>query len=141
MILLMNKRIALTLFLICFSFITASACDCIMHPVEKYIDTSKYIITVKVKKLINPDANGQSKKAILVITQSLKGAILKSQEIEMGSDESDCSITFQLNKQYLLFGDFNNSQFYVYHCSYSEEMKYSKKRVRRIRRYLKSQAL
>ncbi|AEW00294.1 hypothetical protein A4D02_23485 [Niastella koreensis] len=138
MILRMNKQLALTLFSICFHFITASACDCIMHPVEKYVDTSKYIVTVKVKKLISPDVNGQSGKAILVITQSLKGTILKSQEIETDADGSDCSLTFQMNKRYLLFGNFNNSKFYVYHCSYSDEIKYSKKRIRRIRKYLKS---
>lgn len=133
----MNKHISLTLISFLFCFVTASACDCIMHPVEKYIDTSKYIITAKVKKLINPDVNEYSTKAILIITKSFKGNVVKSQEIEVDSDESDCAFRFEINKNYLLFGDFNLTKFYVYHCSHSDEMKYSKKNIRRICKHLK----
>lgn len=133
----MTKYIISTLLSFTLCFASASACDCIMHPVEKYIDTSKYIITVKVKKLINPDINEHSTKALLIITKSFKGSFLKSQEIETDSDESDCAFKFQMSKEYLLFGDFYDNKFFVYHCSHPDEKKYSKKSIRRIKKYLK----
>lgn len=132
------KIISIIILLLAISF-TTFACDCIMHPIEKYIDTSEYIITAKVEKLIYSDGNklNEAHKAILLITRIYKGAIKKSELIEFDSDNSNCPFKFQLNKEYLLFCCKAGEKFYVYQCSYSDEVKHARKKNEKIKRFLR----
>jgi hypothetical protein len=113
------------------------ACDCIMYPVEKYIDTSECIITAEVIKIINKDSmQYYGNSAILRVTKVYKGKMKSMEIIEFGSDGSDCSLKFEQNKKYFLFCCQRNSKYYVYHCSYSDDLNTASKNVRKVKRYI-----
>ncbi|MFZ1799123.1 MAG: hypothetical protein WAU24_04605 [Chitinophagaceae bacterium] len=134
-----NFKIISTIILLLAISFTTFACDCILHPVEKYIDTSDYIITAKVEKLLYSDGDkiNEAHKAILLVTRIYKGGIKKSELIEFDADNSNCSFKFQLNKEYLLFCCKAGEKFFVYHCSYSDEVKYARKNIKKVKKFLR----
>jgi len=108
-----------------------------MHPIEKYIDTSEYIIKAKVQKIIQKNGDSLNvNRAMLIISKVYKGGIKKNQIIEFNYDETDCAFKFKLNKKYLLFCGSQSDKFYVYECSYSDQVSYSHNNIRKIKKYI-----
>lgn len=116
------------------------ACDCILHHISKYVDTSEYILKVKTISLIKSQRNfineRESYKAKVDILKSYKGKLVKGDAIEFNSLESNCSFIFKKNKRYLLFCYRVQNCFYVYDCSYSDEIKFFSKRIRWVKKYV-----
>lgn len=113
------------------------SCDCIMHPVEKYIDTSEYIATARVVRFIEHEGTDSvGYKALLVVTKVFKGQIKIENRLAFDSDSSDCAFKFVVNKEYLLFFCKRSNKFYVYHCSYSDEVNNSMEYILKIKKYI-----
>jgi len=125
--------------LVIFSFWVVNsvfACDCIMYPVQSYIDTSEYIILAKTERVTQEKGMPNMHHASMSVTRIFKGGLKKGEIVDFGSDGSDCSLRFEENKEYLLFCFKMNGKFYVYPCSYSDESKVSQKNIRKIEKYI-----
>jgi hypothetical protein len=143
----MNKRLLLILTYTVFFMRMAHAqalCDCIMHPIKRDIDTSKYIFIVKAKKILqtssvdsifhNPVYYNAEVKVEKVLKKS--GEIMKGDTMSFITDRDECAFGFELNKEYLLFAYKDGSIWHLYSCSYSGELKDSKKYVKIIKKHL-----
>jgi hypothetical protein len=144
----MNKCFRRIFFLITlaitFSSFKSKGCDCIMYPVRCYVDTSQYIIIGKVVQNLDTlntfplNVNiGYKAKVLLINILKSKDDIKVRDTIEFSSDFNDCSLKFTKGETYLLFAHKVGDKFYVYHCSYSDNLKMAKKYLRQVRKELK----
>lgn len=131
-------KVKVSLFTISLLFsIRSISCDCIMYPIEKYIDTSKYIVKARVVHIVNYDNETNTcEKVILKVIKIYKGKIIQKRSVECYFDKVNCPFKFAINKKYLLFGHFIEDKFYVYDCSYSDEMRFSKLNIKKVKKYL-----
>lgn len=122
--------------------LNSEACDCIMYPIEYYVDTSQYIFTGEVIQNLDtdqftyPKINAGYEAKILVQHIFESKSIIKNDTVYFSSDSSDCSLRFIKGEKYLFFAHKIGNNFYIYRCSYSDKLNVSKKNIRKIKREL-----
>ena len=139
------RMIFLTMPCLLIIFKNAFSCDCVMQPVEKYIDTSQFILIVKSEVIldtfqypyIEPDSKTGFTSRVKVIEILKNDGSISDKEIYFGSDYSDCAMKFRVGEKYLLFAYKNGDKYYVYHCSYCDRYNKSIHNLKKIRKYLK----
>ena len=120
------------------------ACDCIMHPIENYIDSSEYILIIKsvrIRDTFNYPYLKENRNVGFTTEASVVRVLKNANRIENGhinfdSDYSNCAMKFEVGKTYLIFAFRKNGRFYVYHCSYSDKYSRSRINIRKIIRYM-----
>ena len=127
----MFKKITLLLSLLFLNIDIVSACDCIMTPIGKHINETKFIVVARVVKLLDSkkerednyfSVQDRSYKVAVKIETIYKGLLKHNQIIELGSEFSNCDIYFRDKEKYLLFLYKKGKKYFVKHCSYSEHI-------------------
>lgn len=138
------RRILILICIIFFCYpLKILCCDCIMEPLESYIDTSQYIIEVEVITAfdtISTDENWDNVNLFskAVVKKVYKGNLEESDIIDFAPlDRSNCSFSFIEGERYLLFTYKDTTNYRVYHCSHSGRIKNVRKDRRKLRKLLK----
>lgn len=89
------------------------ACDCDDITVERAVSKSKIIVIAQVVELLDTKRERrlaryhprpyESYRVKMKVKQSLKGSLSSYETIEIGSNYSDCVLTYDKRKKYLLF--------------------------------------
>jgi len=89
------------------------ACDCDDITVERSVSKSKIIVIAQVVELLDTKREKRSARyhprqyesyrVKIKVKQSLKGPLSRYEIVEIGSAYSDCNITYDKRKEYLLF--------------------------------------
>lgn len=141
------------LFLTMFLPLSSSlACDCIMYPLEQYIEEVDNILTGTVVELleevdtlqyINTPKNQEyysdrGYKVRVVVIEVLKTNELKMDTIEFTSGLTNCDPLYKLGESYLFFADKSNQgKFIMKRCTPWAEMETSQQKIIAIRESLK----
>lgn len=126
---------------------TMCACDCVMTPVVSHVKEARIIVVGRIIELL--DAKEQ-KEALLynrvnhsyrvkvLIKENLKGELNEGQIVELNSDYSNCDLTYENSKEYILFLVKERGNYYNKPCSYSGLSENSKGLIRMVRKSLKN---
>ena len=97
----------------CLKTSSVLACDCDDITVERAVSKSKIIIIAQVVELLDTKRERglaryhpgryQSYRVKVRVKQSLKGSLSSHEVIEIGSAYTNCDITYDKRKEYLLF--------------------------------------
>ncbi|MFA5432540.1 MAG: hypothetical protein WC319_06660 [Candidatus Paceibacterota bacterium] len=135
-----------------FTTLSGFACDCIVYPVESYINKVDYIFTGKVIELLGDLDSTQyidipenriffkNKSYIVrvVIIERLKTGQLKNDTLEFDSDYTNCDPVYELGKSYLFFAEkAKDNKFKMAHCTPWGEIKESAENIEILRKKMK----
>lgn len=127
-------------------------CDCIMYPVEAYIDRVDFIFTGKVIELLDKkDSNdfilmlynqefykNKSYTVKILILNRLKVGNIEADTLEFTSDFTNCDPLYILGESYLFFANKSeNNKFKMAHCTYWGFVNKSRKHIKKLWRKLK----
>lgn len=124
-----SKWLGIIIFILSISTLNAQN-DCLLYPLKRYLDTSKFVFVIKIDELIIDSiqaelkdilGNTKSKTAIGKVIKIFKGA---GKELNYCDDYTvEWGYIFEKGKSYLVFCYKNsNGIFQVYSCSYSEPL-------------------
>jgi hypothetical protein len=146
------KYLLMTILILNISSRICHSCDCIMYPIEWYIDKVDIIFTGKVVELLdkidtnelfNTPKNREfyKDKAYMVkvlVLEKLKTGKLKSDTLEFVSDFSNCDPIYELGETYLFFADkTKDRKFKMTHCTYWGKIEDSKENIEKLKSELK----
>lgn len=127
------KRINIILLILLFANFS-NACDCIMHPLLSYYDSTSYISSVKVLDIDESSLIAKDKIFVTVeILKKFKGNIKEEQKIVFETSSDNCDFHFVKNKKYLLFYH-KNDNYLVNRCSYSDMLRKSHRNMKKLKR-------
>lgn len=97
----------------CLKLSNVLACDCDDITVEKAVSKSKIIVVAQIVELLDTKRERklaryhphqyESYRVKIKVKQSLKGALSQHEIIEIRSAYTDCNLTYDKRKEYLLF--------------------------------------
>lgn len=97
----------------CLKLSGVRACDCDDITVERAVSKSKIIVIAQVVELLDTKRERrlaryhprpyESYRVKIKVKQSLKGSLSSHEVIEIGSHYSDCDLTYDKHKEYILF--------------------------------------
>ena len=109
--------------------------DCVMYPVECYVEDSECIILGEVKELA---VYNKVYEAIVQVDEIIKGDMKVNNLIRFTEAEPLQSLNFEIGEKYVLFGfSDENESYQVYPCSWSGSIQGSKKVIRKSRKAVK----
>ena len=144
------KNKSITILILCLTY-SSFACDCLMYPIETYIDKVDIIFTGKVIELMEQvDTNyyfntpklrefykNKSFRAKVLVLKRLKTGELKSDTLEFTSDYTNCDPIYELGESYLFFANKTKNETYkMTHCTYWGTIKDSKKNIKKLKKAL-----
>lgn len=124
------------------------ACDCIMLPIESYIDKVSFIFTGKVIKLLekidttqvlynkfNKDFyDNRSYKARVLIIEKYKTLKLKQDTLDFTTNYTNCDPLYELGDTLLFFADrVEGDKYMMRHCTYWGHVNESKENIKKIK--------
>lgn len=134
------------------AFKSSYACDCILYPVETYINKVDVIFTgtvielvekVDTTKFYNTPQNrkyfeNKAYKVKVLIVERLKTGELKSDTVEFTSDFTNCDPIYELNEAYLFFANkAEGGKYKMAHCTRWGLLKDSQENIRKLKVELK----
>jgi len=134
-----------------FTTFSSFACDCLVYPVESYINKVDYIFTGKVIELLEEIDSTQyimtksnrkfyqnkSYSVRLVTIELLKTGGHELDTLEFISDYSNCDPLYELGKTYLLFVNrTSDDKFITAHCTPWGEIAKSVENIKRLKNEL-----
>lgn len=123
------------------------ACDCDDITVEKAVSKSKIIIVAQVVVLLDTRREKrlaryhprlyESYRVKIKVKQSLKGSLSLQQIVEIGSAYTDCDITYDKHKEYLLFLEKKGPVYEEQGCTKSGAVKGNELLVMQVKQFVK----
>lgn len=123
------------------------ACDCDDITVEGAVKKSKIIVIAQVVELLDTKqerklaryhpSQYESYRVKIKVKQSLKGSLSRHEVIEIGSAYTDCNLTYDKRKEYLLFLDKKGRIYEEQGCTKSKEIKGDELLIREVKKALK----
>ncbi len=140
------KRAVILLFLSLTSHLSF-ACDCIMHPIESYIDKVDIIFIGRVIEIkeVNTDLYMNTAKnreffkdkgyeAKVLVIERLKAGKVKADTLVFTSTFTNCDRLYTLGQSYLFFADkVKNGKFMMAHCTHSGEIEEAEESIKKLR--------
>ena len=141
------KRNLITLLILCLSY-NIYSCDCLMYPIESYINQVDIIFTGKVIEVLDKNdtshyLNNSANKEFfkdkgyrvkVLILKRLKTGKLISDTLEFTSDFSNCDPLYKLGESYLFFANkCQGERFKMAHCTWWGTLHKSKKNIRKLK--------
>ena len=141
------KPLILFILFLCISINNAYAYDCIMRPLENYMEEAEIVIEVFALEVFDT-ISGQDSVfyqsiaskpfSSVQVTSVFKGNIAVNQKLSfVPKDDSNCSFRFTKGEHYILFAYKVDEHYIIYSCSYSDYLPAAKKVKRKIKRWLK----
>ena len=119
--------------LFCLKLSGVLACVCDDITVERAVSKSKIIVIAQVVELLDTNQERrlaryhprpyESYRVKIKVKQSLKGPLSRNEVIEIGSSYTDCVLTYDKNKEYLLFLERKGSIYEEQVCTMSRAVK------------------
>ena len=123
------------------------ACDCDDITVERAVSKSKIIVIAQVVELLDTKQERklaryhpnryESYRVKIKVKQSLKGSLFNHEVIEIGSAYTDCSLTYDKRKEYLLFLDKKGHIYEEQGCTKSKEIKGNELLITQVKQAMK----
>ncbi len=117
----------------CLKLSSVLACNCDDITVERAVSKSKIIVIAQVVELLDTKRERrlaryhprsyESYRVKIKVKQSLKGPLSRHEVIEIGSNYSDCVLTYNKHKEYLLFLERRGSIYEEQVCTKSRAVK------------------
>lgn len=145
------RYIITTLFILSSTYYS-NACDCIMYPIEAYVNKVDFIFTGKVIEILYPTDidkfivtpnnkafyKNKGYRVKVLIIESLKTGKLKADTLEFTSDFKNCDPLYKLDESYLFFAEMTpKGKFKMTPCTYWGTLRESKKNIAKLKAELK----